>query len=109
LDIAHVQIGSLSLPGVLAELACRLALNVALGWGNGTAMLDMIRGVEFAEDTVIVSFYPLPDFQWRLASMRQRFRQVRDEAAVLGDPELVQFYYREIVSMAELTVPQQKF
>ena len=107
LDIARVQIGSLSLPGALAELACRLALNVALGWGNGTAMLDMIREVRLAEDTVVVSFYPLPDFQWRLASIRQRFRQVRDEAAVLGDPKLVQFYYREIVSMAELTVPQR--
>lgn len=104
-DLAHAQIGSLRLPGFLAEPACRLALNLALGWGNGTAMLDMIREVSLTEDTVVVSFHPLPDFQWRLASTRQRFQQVRDDAAVLGDPELVRFYYRKIVSMAELMAP----
>jgi hypothetical protein len=107
LDLANIQAGSLRLPGILAEPACRLVLNVALGWDNGTAMLEMIREVQLTEDTVVVTFYPLPGFKWRLASAKQRFRQVRDEAAVFGDPELVQSYYREIVSMAELVAPKQ--
>jgi hypothetical protein len=108
LDLANIQIGSLRLPGFLAEPACRLVLNAALGWGNGTAMLDMIREVRLTEDTVIVTFHPILGFKWRLASAQQRFRQVRDEAAVLGDPELARFYYREILSMAELVDPQRK-
>jgi hypothetical protein len=76
LDLAYIRIGSLRLPGVLAELACRLVLNVALGGGNGTAMLNMIREVRITQDKVIVTFYPLPGFEERMASARQRLKRV---------------------------------
>jgi hypothetical protein len=67
----------------------------------------MIREVRITQDKVIVTFYPLPGFEWRMASARQRLKQVRDETAVLGDPELVRFYYGEIVRMADLVAPKR--
>jgi hypothetical protein len=39
-------------------------------------MLNMIREVRITQDKVIVTFYPLPGFEERMASARQRLKRV---------------------------------
>ena len=107
LDIDQAMIGPVTLPGSIAEPLGRLLLNLALGNGNGSFLLDIVQGVTIADDEIQVTFHSVPDFQDRLAGIRDRLKLARDEAAVLGDPALIRIYYDQIVDLAELADPRQ--
>jgi len=101
LDVERLRIGDLRLPWVVARPFVRLALDLALGWGNGAALLDMIRGVAMDDDRVVVAFHEVPDYQRRVTDARDHVRQLRDDVAVVGDPALVRVYYTAILQLAD--------
>jgi hypothetical protein len=107
LDIAEARVGSLTLPRSIAKPLGRAALDLALGDGNGTALVGMVRSVSVADGKVVVGFKPLADFQARLESIRQRFRLAREEAVTLGDAALTRAYCEELLRMAESADPER--
>jgi hypothetical protein len=107
LAVTQGRTGSVTWPGWLVVPTATLALNLVLGDGNGTALVGMVERVSIADGKMRIGFGDTSDFQARMASIRSRFRQARDNAALLGDPETVRTYYREIVQMAEVADPDQ--
>jgi len=103
LEPPGICVGSLRVPKRLALPITRLLLDVLLGWGNGRAMLDMVAGLSPGDGQMTLAFHPLPDFAARMSEIRDRFRQTRDAAIRVSEPERVRAYYEQLVELAART------
>jgi hypothetical protein len=108
LEPPGIRVGSLRVPKPLALPITRFMLDALLGWGNGGAVLDMVAGLSPGDGQLTLAFRPQPDFAARMAEIRDRFRQTRDAAIRVSEPERVRAYYEQLVELAALTRPADR-
>lgn len=99
LDVARLRLGRMEISGATAKAIGETALNLALGSGEGTKLLDAIRATEFKENQFAVVVDPIPDLKSRLKKASTRLGDIRDDVALLGDPETVQVYYAKLIEI----------
>jgi len=104
LKVDHVELGSLSLPGNSSLKITEWLMNLLLGDRQGSYLINSVRSVEFENDLIRVRVRPIPDLKRRLSRLRGRVKLVRDDLALLGNPEIIRLYYTRL---CEVTLEQQ--
>ena len=104
LKVDHVKLGSLSLPGDSSLKLAEWLMNLFLGDRQGSYLIKSVRSVEFDHDLIRVRVRPIPDLERRLSRLRGRVKLVRDDLALLGDPQLIRLYY---ATLCAVTLEQQ--
>lgn len=91
LEISYARAGSLELPPQLILGGLKLALDAALGRGEGRKTIETIHTVGLSDSALTITYEPLPDLPGRLV---ERIKEI--EPLRIGDPEIVRFYYTEL-------------
>jgi len=104
LKVDHVELGSLSLPGNSSLKIAEWLSNLLLGDRQGSYLINSVRSVEFDRDIIRVRVQPIPDLERRLSVLRGRVKLVRDDLALLGDPQTIRMYY---ATLCALTLEKQ--
>ncbi|HED16578.1 MAG TPA: hypothetical protein ENI64_07195 [Gammaproteobacteria bacterium] len=99
LKIDHVELGSISLPGDSSLKIAEWIINLLLGDRQGSYLISSIRSVEFENDLIRVRVRPIPDLGRRLSRLRGRVKLVRDDLALLGDPQTIRLYYAKLCAL----------
>ena len=92
LVVRRVAIGDVEIPGKLVVAASGLLLDLALGAGEGAAVLDAVQGVAVTGKRVTLRYRPIPDLAARLAERARAFANV-------AEPALVRVYYRRLIEV----------
>ncbi len=96
LDLASMSIGKLNISGQMVASLLRHGLNFALKENTGDQLLGSVTWVRFAKSTAKIRFEPVSDLEPRLRSLAKRLGEVRDNAALLGDPSRIRIYYAKL-------------
>lgn len=104
LELAHASIGSVHFSGTTTLLLFRFFLDLVLSGKQGTMFIDAIESVAMHGREVSVIFRPIPDLRERLSLSKERFKAVRDDLALLGDPDVVRLYYAKLCEIDDLHV-----
>ncbi len=99
LRISHVTLGRTEVPGWIALPALRLGLDVFLGQGRGSDLLDAVQNVSMGPGRVSVGLIAAPEMGQRLRAAQEGLGEVRDQLALLGDPDTVAVYYGRILEL----------
>lgn len=108
LQLINVAIGTLNVSGDLALMIGRQVLDLLLSNRQGTLLLNSVREVAMQGSKVTVTFSPVPDLKKRLGVATERFRKVRDDLALLGEPAIVRLYFERICEIDALHVGNLK-
>lgn len=104
LRFAHSSLGEVRFSGDTTALLSRWFLDLVLADGLGSMFIDGIESVAMDGQEVSVAFRPVPDLKERLRRSKERFAEVRDNLALLGDPAVVRAYYEKLCEVDELHV-----
>ena len=107
LNINKVVIGELRINGQIAQVFLKFALNIIMGQGQGSDILDAIKKVSFKDKVVSVHFTPLPDLKFRFNMFKNRIKTIRDSISPLSDPVLVKKYYLKLFETEQTFRPGQ--
>jgi len=99
LGMTRVWVGRIPLSDPLVRLILRFIIDLALGHGQGKALLESIQSVSVHEKIVTVHFRPLPDLKERFKNLRARLKGIRDRVTPLGDPATVRVYYAKLIAL----------
>ena len=104
LELAHASIGSIHFSGATTLMLSRYFLDLVLSNKQGSMFIDAIESVAMQGGVVSVTFHPVPDLRERLSLSKERFKAVRDDLTILGDPDVVRLYYARLCEIDELHV-----
>lgn len=104
LELAHASIGSIHFSGEATLMLSRYFLDLLLSNKQGSMFINAIESVAMHGEVVSVTFHPIPDLRKRLGLSRERFKAVRDDLALLGDPHVVRLYYAQLCEIDDLHV-----
>lgn len=97
LVVDNVSAGSIDISGSIALSIMEIVLNkVIAGDTFGTQLINAIDSVEVDNSRLILAYHPIPGFRKTIDSTKEQIKGVRDELALLGDPQLVKLYYKRI-------------
>ncbi len=99
IEITRFRLGSIPLPGPLVLDLTRMAIDVALGDGAGSDVLQCIRSVEFGGNVVTVTVCPLLQTSGGGVGLRRRLERLRDQTEPFGDTALVALYIRRLAEL----------
>ncbi len=102
LEFIDSSLGHLKLSGGTTLVLSRLLLDLVLSDKQGTMFLNAIESVAMQNQEVLIKFHPIPDLKTRLRLSKQRFKEVRDGLALLGDPAVVRLYYERLCKINTL-------
>lgn len=95
--VEKVSLGSIEISGDLAISLVEFVLNRAIvGDAFGTKLVNAIDYVEVNNSKITLGYHSVPGLRTALENTRENFKEVRDELALLGDPDLVKLYYEHI-------------
>ncbi len=101
LRVSHATLGPLQISGPLALTLARLGGDALLGKRQATALVDAVSAVEINDDALVLHLRAPADIAERLASVRTRVKDYRDELTPLGDPALVRVYYSALLALED--------
>ncbi len=101
LRIVRASIGKISIPGSIARYLIDFILDRTLGYNQGGTILDSIDSVVLTDTSINVHMRPNPDLKQSVRKMRERLKYVRDEVAIMGNPETVRVYYAKLMELSE--------
>lgn len=78
LNIASMQIGKLQLPRGLTHALLRGSLNLSLGNGEGTALMNSVQSLDIQDTTVSVTLGSVPQLKERLKHLQAKLSVIRD-------------------------------
>jgi hypothetical protein len=104
LELTHTSIGSIHFSGATTLLLSRYILDLVLSNKQGSMFVNAIESVAMDGGVVSVTFRPIPDLRERLNLSRERFKAVRDDLALLGDPDVVRLYYARLCEIDDLHI-----
>jgi len=107
LVIDRTLIGKISIPGPIARYIIAFILNLTLGYNQGGYILDSIDSVVLTHTSINVNMKKMPDLKKRMQKMGRHIDRVRDEVAIMGEPETVRVYYTELMELSK-TMPTDK-
>lgn len=99
----QVSLGRISLPDAVTRFITGLGLDLAFGFGEGRELLEAVDFVALTDSQVDVHLKAIPQMNQLIKKMKGRLGAFRDEARVMGDPDLVRDYYRHIMAISEQT------
>lgn len=99
LELQPVSIGALTVSGGTATELLRYGMNILLGDNAGDQVLESVRRVDFRRNLALLRVEPVSGLKIRLKKLAERMGDIRDEAALLGDPAVIQIYYAKLVSL----------
>ena len=98
--INRLALGRIEVPGPLALRTARTAADILLGDDQGTLLLAAVEKVTLDQGRVRFHINPPSHLKRRLERIRDRLKDVRDDLALLGDPESVRAYYVKMIDIA---------
>ena len=104
LQFAHSSVGKMKFSGDTTQMLSRYFLNLLLSDNQGSIFIDAIKSVEMDGQKVIITFRPIPNLEERLRASKERFKAVRDDLALLGDPAVIRLYYEKLCEIDDLHV-----
>ena len=96
---SRLSLGDIAVPGAIAAMVGAKVLDLGLGERLGTRFLDSIRAVSVEPPAIVVTVAPIKDLKSSLRLAAARARNMRDEIALLGDPETVGIYLAKLRSL----------
>jgi hypothetical protein len=100
LNINSVKIGKLGLPRPLAQALLSGVLDLGLGNGEGTALIDSVQSLTFTGRTVTLNLRSVPRLKERLKrlqAMLSRLRDISQGGDAPWDSSLVGHYYARLL------------
>lgn len=102
LELLPASVGALTVSGGTAAVLLRYGMNILLGDNAGDQLLESVRRVNFGQNTALLHVEPVPGLKLQLKKLAKRMGDIRDEAALLGDPAIIRAYYAKLVSLEGL-------
>lgn len=99
LELLPASVGALTVSGGTAAELLRYSMNILLGDNAGDQLLESVRRVDFGQNTALLRVEPVPGLKVQLKKLAKRMGDIRDEAALLGDPATIRVYYTKLVSL----------
>ncbi len=103
LILAPVSAGRLQLPGVAVDSLARFSLDLFLGNGSGSTVLDAVERVSVDTRQVAIYLNHDPRMVARLKSWDERLAEVRDRVQPLGEPATVRLYITRLLDVSRQT------
>ncbi len=107
LVIDRTLLGKISIPGPIARCIIAFILNLTLGYNQGGYLLNSVDSVALTHTSINVNMKEMPDLKQRIQKVGRHLDRVRDEVAIMGNPETVQVYYAELMELSK-TMPTGK-
>lgn len=101
LDISRCSIGRIPVHPGIVKPVLQAGLNLVLGKGEGTAVLDSIEKVSFQGRRMTVQFAPMPDRSFGVGQFKDRLESIRDRFDLVGDPDLINIYYEKLLEIEQ--------
>lgn len=99
LDLETTSLGQIPVPGPLITFLIQQGVNLTLGDGTGSKLIQSVTAVEFERDMVKLQIEPMPDLRGRLKALSKSLAKVRNEVALLGNQEVIGLYYSKLVEL----------
>lgn len=102
LELLPLSVGAFTVSGGTAAELLRYGMNILLEDNAGDQLLESVRRVDFDQNRALLRVEPVPGLKIQLKKLAKRMGDIRDEAALLGDPATIRVYYAKLVSMEGL-------
>lgn len=107
LQLGRASIGKISASGKTARFFITMLLDLGFGYHEGRDFLDAVNAVILNDRSIDVRLSPMPDIDQRVQRLKSRFRFIRDEVNLMGDPALVRVYYEKIIELSAQIPPEE--
>ncbi len=100
LVVNNVTIGSMEIPGGLAVSLVEVLLNQLLGGEKfGSKLIQAIESIQVSNSELHIAYRPVVGLRQAIDSSRGKVKKIRDDLALLGDPEVVRLYYQTLCKL----------
>lgn len=100
IEIDHVVVGDLRIPGGFAQTLLRVAMNLVLGGEDiGAELLDAVESVSIAGTEVELSVRPVPGLERAVERAGRQARALREEFEPVASPTDVRAYYERLCEL----------
>ena len=95
----NVSMGSIELPGDVVVSFAEVLLNMLLsGERTGTRLVESIESITVNNSSLTLVYRVIPNLKQIFDDTKGRVKNIRDDLELLGDPEIVNFYYHKLCS-----------
>ena len=101
LHLNHLSVGSLHFSGDTALDVGESLLNTLAGDALGSHLRGSVKSITVEGDMTTIVYRPIPDLKQRVSLFKNRVKEVRDEFALVANPEAVQVYYAQLCKLGE--------
>ncbi len=102
LEVNNVSIGSMEISGALAVSVAEMLLNNLLsGEAMGTKLINAIESIQVNHSELHIVYHPVAGLRQAMKETKGKAKQIRDDLALLGDPEVIKLYYQTLCRFHE--------
>jgi len=97
LVINNISIGDLEIPGTFALSVAEVLLNkLSNGEMIGTSLINAIESIQVKNSKLHLVYRPVAGLRQAINRTKGQVKKIRDDLALLGDPEIVRLYYQTL-------------
>ncbi len=97
LVVNSVSIGSMEISGTLAISIVETLLNKLLsGEAIGTKLVNAVESIQVSNSELHLVYRPVAGLRQAMKETKGKVKEIRDDLALLGDPEVVRLYYQTL-------------
>lgn len=99
--INRATIGRVAFPDSVVRFLLGIILQLVIGESDGDRLLNAIDSVTLSDGKIALQLKPIPNLKQLVQRIRKRIGLVRDEVALMGDPDAIRPYYKKIMTLSE--------